>query len=79
MAFTCRSCGLEVTSNADCPWCGVSEPIAEVAGLDDASPEEVLRELQARVIAQNEELERLSRRLEALEWGGPPSPAEPPP
>ncbi len=79
MAFTCRSCGLEVASNADCPWCGVSEPIAEVAGLDDASPEEVLRELQARVIAQNEELERLTRRLEALEGGGSASPAEPPP
>ena len=50
-----------------------------MAGLDDASPEEVLRELQARVIAQNEELERLTRRLEALEGGGSASPAEPPP
>ena len=79
MAFTCRICGLEVTSNADCPSCGASEPIAEVAGLDDASPEEVLRELRAMVIAQNEELGRLSGRLEALEGGGPPSPAEPPP
>lgn len=47
--------------------------------MGDASPEEVLRELRAMVIAQSEELARLSGRLDALEGGEPARPAQPPP
>ncbi len=50
-----------------------------MAGLDDAPFAEVLRELRAMVIAQNAELERLSRRLGALERGEPPPPEQPQP